>query len=319
MQWFRYYHETPTDPKWRAVAIEAGVPVHAVLAVWDCMMVNASESSARGTLEGWNHRVTGAAIDLKAADVEAIYNAMQGLTLDGDHLTGWGKRQRCSDDVAARVKQHRERTKQERNVTPAEGNVTGTDFPLRAQTPDSEHIQIPPPPSADTSVRVKGADGAAAVANRFLELREERWPNDTRFPAPLITLRTEAQQFLDSGGTVELLGEVLERGMATWKSPSPPRSLRAFAESVADRVAEFKRASEQPVARPANKSVAIMAPGIIDRMTRIRGRLRLYRDTGKWDYGSDPAPTHPRCGIPLKVLEEELGQDFVDKHHRGAA
>lgn len=127
MQWIRYYHETPTDPKWRAVAIEAGVPVHAVLAVWDCMMVNASVSSVRGTLEGWNHRVIGAAIDLKGAEVEAIYTAMQGLTLDGNRLTGWEKRQRGSDDSATRVKQHREKVKRGRNVTSAECNVTPTE------------------------------------------------------------------------------------------------------------------------------------------------------------------------------------------------
>ncbi len=145
MQWLRYYHETPTDPKWRAVAIEAGVPVHAVLAVWDCMMVNASNSSVRGTLEGWNHRVVGAAIDLKGAEVEAIHAAMQGLTLDGDRLTGWDKRQRGSDDSATRVKQHREKVKRGRNVTSVECNVTATegsrdvtDFPLRAQITDSD-------------------------------------------------------------------------------------------------------------------------------------------------------------------------------------
>lgn len=107
MQWLRLYHDTVLDPKWRLVALDSGQPLSAVLAVWMSLLINASASSDRGMLEGWDDRVAGAAIDLRGDAVAAIRQAMQGLVLDGDRLTGWDKRQRASDNVADRVKKHR--------------------------------------------------------------------------------------------------------------------------------------------------------------------------------------------------------------------
>jgi hypothetical protein len=60
-------------------------------------------------LHGWNDRVMGAALDLPGDVVAAIRQAMQGLVLDGDRLTGWDKRQKASDNVADRVRKHRSR------------------------------------------------------------------------------------------------------------------------------------------------------------------------------------------------------------------
>jgi hypothetical protein len=165
MKWLRLYHDTVTDPKWRLVAIDSGQPLTAVLAVWMSMLINASQSAERGTLEGWDDRVAGAAIDLRPDAVRCIREAMQGLTLDGLRLTGWGKRQRSSDDIAGRVQRHRNKAKEpdpgggsgngadnSRNVTSHKGNGTVTlqsgdvtlhsenvtVFPLRAKTTDTE-------------------------------------------------------------------------------------------------------------------------------------------------------------------------------------
>jgi HNH endonuclease len=109
MHWLRLHHDTPTDPKWRLVAVESGYPVHAVLAVWVSMMVNASQAEPRGVLQDWNDRVVGASLDLKGEAVAAIRQAMQGVVLDGDVLTGWDKRQRAGDSSTERVRQYRER------------------------------------------------------------------------------------------------------------------------------------------------------------------------------------------------------------------
>lgn len=165
MKWLRLYHDTVTDPKWRLVAIDSGQPLTAVLAVWMSMLINASQSAERGTLEGWDDRVAGAAIDLRPDAVRCIREAMQGLTLDGLRLTGWEKRQRSSDDIAGRVQRHRNKAKEPDpgggsgngadnggNVTPRRRNGTVTlqkdgvtlhsgnvtDFPLRAKTTDTD-------------------------------------------------------------------------------------------------------------------------------------------------------------------------------------
>lgn len=123
MRWLRLYHDTINDPKWRVVALESGQPLSAVLAVWMSMLINASDSDERGTLHDWNDRIAGAAIDLRADAVQSIREAMQGLVLDGFRLTGWDKRQRASDDVAARVQRHRSRTKE---TPPGGGSSNGS-------------------------------------------------------------------------------------------------------------------------------------------------------------------------------------------------
>jgi hypothetical protein len=107
MKWLRLYHDTPNDPKWRLVAAESGQCEGLVLAVWMHMMVCASAAEDRGRLDGWDDRVVAASMGVKAAVVTDIREAMQGVVLDGDVLTGWDKRQRVSDDVAERKRRER--------------------------------------------------------------------------------------------------------------------------------------------------------------------------------------------------------------------
>ncbi|HYH39895.1 MAG TPA: hypothetical protein VD860_16865 [Azospirillum sp.] len=179
-----------------------------------------------------------------------------------------------------------------------------------------EEGKTPPPPSTGNLVRAREGDAAAAVVNRFLDLREERWPQDSRLPAPLSTLRTQAGQHLAAGGSVELVCEVLERGFATWKRPTPPQSMDAFRDSLTDRIAEQKRAAE-PIAMPEPRRAQAqvgLSPVVHDRASRERDRLRHFKRTGAWPF-NDPHPTSPQCQIARRVLAEELGQDFVDQHH----
>lgn len=121
MKWLRLYHDTITDPKWRVVAAESGQSEAVVLAVWVHMLVNASAAKARGTLEGWDDRFVGAAMGLKGDVVAAVREAMQGVTLDGMRLTGWDKRQKASDNVAERVRRHRNN----KSGSPAPGGGSG--------------------------------------------------------------------------------------------------------------------------------------------------------------------------------------------------
>lgn len=108
MKWLRLYNDTITDPKWRVVAAESGQPLTAVLAVWMSMLINASDADERGTLQGWDDRFAGAALDLRGDAVRDIREAMQGIVLDGLRLTGWDKRQRQgSDDAADRQRRSR--------------------------------------------------------------------------------------------------------------------------------------------------------------------------------------------------------------------
>lgn len=99
MSWVRLWHDMPTDPKWRSIARKSGQPLACVIAVFNFVMINASTNAAdRGSLSGWDNEDVASALDMSAADVEAIVSAMQGKVLDGSRLTGWEKKQPLRED-----------------------------------------------------------------------------------------------------------------------------------------------------------------------------------------------------------------------------
>lgn len=135
MKWLRWHHGTVADPKWRAIARRSGQSIPTVIAVWAAMLETASEATERGNLEGWDDEVVAAALDLDTEAVAAIREAMQGLVLDGNALSGWERRQPKREDntVAERVRKHREKKRREaqRNadVTRCNAGVTQGNAP----------------------------------------------------------------------------------------------------------------------------------------------------------------------------------------------
>jgi predicted nucleic acid-binding Zn-ribbon protein len=112
--WVRLWHDMPTDPKWRTIARKSGQRVGDVIAVFNFMMVSASaNASERGTIgDGFDFEDIGTALDLDDADIQAIFQAMQGKVLDGMKLCGWEKRQpKREDSSAERAKAWREERK----------------------------------------------------------------------------------------------------------------------------------------------------------------------------------------------------------------
>lgn len=123
MDWFRWHHGTSKDPKWRVISRRSGVSIVTVVSVWATIAENASESSDRGTLQGWNPEDVAAQYDIEPDQVRAVYDAMQGKVLEGNRLTGWEKRnpkrEREGDDSTPRVQRYREKKRLE-----TEGNAT---------------------------------------------------------------------------------------------------------------------------------------------------------------------------------------------------
>lgn len=166
MDWFRWYHGTTIDPKWRVVSRKCGQPIHAVVAVWAAFLERASESSPRGSIAGWDAEDIGAALDIEADDVRCVHEAMQGKVLDGDEISGWGKRQpkreRPDDSSAERVREHRQRQKGEpqRPVTPRhaterldEMREEEREKPTGSNEPDAERrVENSPDPQKPQSV-----------------------------------------------------------------------------------------------------------------------------------------------------------------------
>ena len=146
--WVRLWHDMPTDPKWRVIARKSGQPLPAVIAVFTMMMCNASSNAEeRGALIGWDDEDVGAALDMDASDVLAIRTAMQSKVLDGDHLSGWDRRQpKREDNSVGRVKAYRDRKRAECNAceqpeTPAKRNVTHGNAPETDAETDKKELE----------------------------------------------------------------------------------------------------------------------------------------------------------------------------------
>ena len=142
MSWLRWHNGTVSDPKWRAIARDSDQPIHAVLAVWAAMLECASAADQRGRLQGGNDRVAAAAFDISVEAVTAIRAAMQGLTLSGDKVTAWAKRQpNREDNSTARVRQYRQRQKRADQGDPTIATTTMKRGVTQRNAPDSEEIQ----------------------------------------------------------------------------------------------------------------------------------------------------------------------------------
>lgn len=152
--WVRLWHDMPTDPKWRTIARKSGQRVGDVMAVFNFMMVNASDNAAeRGTLSGFDVEDVATALDIDDDDVRAIMAAMQGKVLDGDRLTGWERRQpKREDGTAAKRKaewKERQRNATERNGTHGNAPETETETDI---TPSGV---IAREPKAKTAAKLK--------------------------------------------------------------------------------------------------------------------------------------------------------------------
>lgn len=82
--------------------------------------------------------------------------------------------------------------------------------------------------SPTTSPDAAREDPVEVVVDGFLSLRSKLWPSESRLPAPTLTLKTQAKQYLDAGAPPELILEVFERVMRQKleKPESAPTDLR---------------------------------------------------------------------------------------------
>lgn len=113
--WFRWHHGSINDPKWRVVAMRAGVklshnvpqrpttshdvPVCHVIAVWAAMLECASQAGERGSLADWDDEDVAVGLGLDQAEVAAIRTAMEGKVIADGFVSAWNKRQPKREDA----------------------------------------------------------------------------------------------------------------------------------------------------------------------------------------------------------------------------
>ncbi len=113
--WFRYYNDHPHDPKWRAVAKLANVPIPTVISVTDAILCTANKSSRRGCVEDFNPFECAEAFNIPPDDVARVLAALEGpeiAWIDQDWIVDWFDRQPDSEDPTAKDRQRRRRARQ---------------------------------------------------------------------------------------------------------------------------------------------------------------------------------------------------------------
>jgi hypothetical protein len=145
VKWLRLYTDTPNDQKWRLISVRSGESVGNILAVWTMMLCCAGSAhergAERGTLDGWDDEIAAAVLGYKPQIVTSIREAMQGLVLDDDKMTGWEKRQRDGSDNAAARKAKSRANKHEK--TPPDGGGTGSHGTNGADPYSNDDVTLP--------------------------------------------------------------------------------------------------------------------------------------------------------------------------------
>ncbi len=278
MDWFRSYHDAPIDPKWRVIARDAHCRTGEVAAIFWRLLDLASQSAERGVVfhdaaerEGRISEIA-ASYDFEESLVGGVIAAMERrkIILDG-RLPTWGERQpKRNDDSSDRTKEWRRRT---RGVTDGDAPVT----PRGDERREEERESILPMTESTTA---RAREPARIIVDRFLEEREKHWPRDSRLPAPLMTLLTQAKNYLAQGATVELCAEVIAR-VARRKSERgetrPPTDLGFCVATMETEIGKLKRAAttlrEVPAAAPAGPERGDVV---------WRGRLEMWLTKGTW-------------------------------------
>lgn len=111
MEWYRAYHGMPYDPKLQVIAKRAGQPMAYVVAIWVCILDEASRHDPRGVI----------AIDpesvavVQGIELEAVEDIMKafhskGMIDDNHKLTAWNKRQHTTSTERSKKSRSKKKT-----------------------------------------------------------------------------------------------------------------------------------------------------------------------------------------------------------------
>jgi hypothetical protein len=127
MDWFRWHHGSVTDPKFQLVAKKAGASTAEVLAVWACLLEEASQADERGNPGTIDFEALDCLLGLDDGKALTIYKRMsdRDLFAEDGTVAAWERRQpkREREDNTSTDRSRAFRAKQ-RQATPsnAKGN-----------------------------------------------------------------------------------------------------------------------------------------------------------------------------------------------------
>lgn len=128
MEWFRWYHNTTSDPKLSLIAKKSKRPKPEVIAVWISLLEHASEADKRGSIESIDVEIMGVNLDMDEESITSIIDAMNAKgMIQGGSIEAWNRRQtKREDDSKERVRAFREREKPNKKQYVTQGNASVT-------------------------------------------------------------------------------------------------------------------------------------------------------------------------------------------------
>ena len=161
--WFRSWHGAPNDPKWIVIGRKAGiVPALAAWVGW-ALFDYASQSSQRGSIDGFDCESQAAWGGLEETQVVSCLETMtaRGMIVAG-RLANWEKRQpareRPEDNSTDRVRAMREKNKETKALQEQQADVTPCNATKRL---DKIRLDTDTDTDTDTSLRSVGAGASA--------------------------------------------------------------------------------------------------------------------------------------------------------------
>jgi hypothetical protein len=165
MDWFRWHHGSVTDPKFQLVAKKAGARPSDVIAVWACLLEEASQAEDRGNPGTIDFESIDCLLGLEDGAARRIYDRMteRGLFADGGRVEAWERRQpkrEREDDNAAERKRRQRAKESDQSGTPA---VTPSHAKSRQAQPedDTSHQKTPRGEESREESSVPKGTGAA--------------------------------------------------------------------------------------------------------------------------------------------------------------
>lgn len=325
IEWFRHYHGAIYDGKIFVVASLAGCKRHVASIIWMAILEHASASKNRGSIDGFNPKMTALALELDVDTVERVVAAMRECDLiasDG-RITNWEKRQpKREDSSAERTREWRERkaaaaTQRDASVTQRDAPVTNGDAAVThgddAVTQRDAPVTQCDAKRREEKIREEGeGEGEGVQGERE---RDAPAPSSPAAPpeaappkeaSPSKRVRTHKPLALDD----EMLAWArqnapdvgnLEREMGKYLD-----WLKRKGRQDKDQRAGFRnwlrKAQEDAEARRAAEGAGTLL--FVDPHAQERNRMRSWRDTGIWLPSWGPPPTEPGCWIHPDVLRE---------------
>lgn len=197
IDWFRWHHGSVNDQKFRLIAKKAGARVAEVVAVWACLLEEASASEDRGNAGSPDFESIDEAMGLEDGCSQAIYRQMQERDLihaDG-RIVAWERRQpkreREGDSSTERVRAFRERKRQETPGNATERQDEPGNAEERQETPRGEESREEKK-KEEISPRKRGARTAPDSFTVTEEMKD--W---AALHAPMADLKRETEKFQD--------------------------------------------------------------------------------------------------------------------------